>query len=115
MHLTDEQLAELIDGADAESTKKQIRYALGRLEAFARFSGTELSAVEALEIKPLDQFLSRFYIVLNFQIGFITVINFGWKKKHNWMTALTGKCKYNYLFYIFYWFYQMTRIYLDVV
>ena len=40
MHLTDEQLAELIDGADAESTKKQIRYALGRLEAFARFSGT---------------------------------------------------------------------------
>ena len=59
--LNEDELAELIDSADSANTKKQIQYAVRRLEAFAKCAGTTLAAVEAYDNAELDQFLSRYY------------------------------------------------------
>ncbi|XP_034041783.1 uncharacterized protein KIAA1958-like [Thalassophryne amazonica] len=59
--VTDEDLSELTDGANSSNTKKQIQYAISRLEAFAVFAGTSLAEVEALTDEELDTFLSRFF------------------------------------------------------
>lgn len=67
--LNDEELAQLCDEADSVNTKKQIKYALRRLEAFAEASGTNLAAVESLNATELDLFLSRFYAGLRTDSG----------------------------------------------
>jgi hypothetical protein len=59
--VTDDAMSELLDSSDASNTKKQIRYAVSRLEAYAVFAGTTLVDVEALSVQELDQFLSRFF------------------------------------------------------
>ncbi|XP_038045512.1 uncharacterized protein LOC119720063 [Patiria miniata] len=62
--ISDIDLKDLIDAADSNNTKKQIKYAINRLDAYARFVGTTLSAVEALSMRALDEFLCRFYASL---------------------------------------------------
>ena len=45
--LNDDDIAKLLDGADSTNTKKQIKYAVRRLESYARCVGTTLDEVEA--------------------------------------------------------------------
>lgn len=59
--VSEQDLSELLDGSDAENTKKQIRYAVNRLDAYAACAGTSLAAVEAMDEADLDKFLSRFF------------------------------------------------------
>ena len=59
--VTDDDLNELFDGTDSSNTKKQIKYATGRLEAYAKFTGTNIAAVLALPVEELDKFLSLFF------------------------------------------------------
>ena len=59
--VTDEEIGDLIDSADSANTKKQIQYAVNRLEAYAVFTGTSLAVVEALPDDELDMFLSLFF------------------------------------------------------
>ncbi len=59
--VSDQELGDLIESADSVNTKKQIQYAVSRLEAYAVFTGTSLAAVEALPGDELDVFLSRFF------------------------------------------------------
>ncbi len=59
-----DELKEFVDLADALNTKKQIKYALTRLETYAVFSETTLEAVSALSKRDLDEFLCRFYASL---------------------------------------------------
>ena len=62
--VSSDELKELVDLADASNTKKQIKFALSRLEAFAVFSGTTIEAVSALTKSELDEFVCRFYASL---------------------------------------------------
>ncbi|XP_071956065.1 uncharacterized protein [Antedon mediterranea] len=60
--LSDEDIARLHDDApESSNTKKQIKYAVSRLEAFAIAVSTTLADVESLDTTELDCFLSRFY------------------------------------------------------
>ncbi|XP_071512103.1 uncharacterized protein KIAA1958-like [Diadema antillarum] len=59
--LNDDELAELVDAADSTNTKKQIQFAVHRLEAFAECAGTSLATVQGYGNAELDKFLSRFY------------------------------------------------------
>ena len=54
-------LKDLIDAADSNNTKKQIKYGINRLDAYAKFVGTtSISAVEALSMCVL---LMNFFVV----------------------------------------------------
>ncbi|KAJ8040475.1 hypothetical protein HOLleu_14774 [Holothuria leucospilota] len=67
--LNEEELAELLDSADSSSTKKQIQYAVRRMEAFAHCAGTNLASVQQYDSAELDRFLSRFYCGLRKDTG----------------------------------------------
>lgn len=67
--LNDDELADLNNAADSLNTKKQISYAIRRLESFAVASGTSLAAVESLNSDDFDKFLSRFYAGLRTDTG----------------------------------------------
>jgi site-specific recombinase XerD len=57
--VSEDDISELIEDSDAENTKKQIRYAVSRMNSFAACAGdTSLENMTDLE---LDNFLSRFY------------------------------------------------------
>jgi hypothetical protein len=57
--VTEEDKSELIDNSDAANTKKQIKYAVSRMNSFALCAGvTCLDNITDLE---LDNFLARFY------------------------------------------------------
>ncbi|XP_033641142.1 probable fumarate hydratase, mitochondrial isoform X1 [Asterias rubens] len=62
--VSSDDLQDFVDLADASNTKKQIKYALTRLESYAVFSETTLDAVSALAKRDLDEFLCRFYASL---------------------------------------------------
>ncbi|XP_022080180.1 uncharacterized protein LOC110973579 [Acanthaster planci] len=63
----DEEISELgPSDADSVNTKKQIKYAVARLEEFAKHTGT---SVEALTDSELDSFLSQFYVALRRENG----------------------------------------------
>ena len=49
MLLNEDELAELINSADSANAKKQIQYAVRRLEAFEKCAGATLAAVEAYD------------------------------------------------------------------
>ena len=59
--LNGDDIAELIDASDATNTKKQIKFAVRRLESYAKCAGTSLEVIEAYADAELDQFLSRLY------------------------------------------------------
>ena len=81
--LTDEEIQELVDSTDAKNTKRNIKFARSRLEAFAKCASTSLEDVEKLSDVDLDKFLSRFYGGLRREDGSLytkktmTVIKFG--------------------------------------
>jgi hypothetical protein len=57
--LTDDDIADLVDGTDAANTKKQIKFAVQRLETFSKFAGVDLNLID--DDAQLDKLLSRFY------------------------------------------------------
>lgn len=67
--LNEEEFAELLDSADSSGTKRQIHYAIRRMEAFAHFTGTDLATVQQYDCAELDRFLSRFYCGLRKDTG----------------------------------------------
>ena len=54
-------MVEMLGEVDSPNTKKQLKYAVNRLDSFARCAGTTLTTVEAYDMPELDKFLSRFY------------------------------------------------------
>ncbi|XP_071802933.1 uncharacterized protein [Asterias amurensis] len=54
-------LKDLMKVQDSKSTNRQLRYALTRLEVFAKHLGSSIPLVEAMSMRELDEFLCRFY------------------------------------------------------
>ena len=66
--ITGKDLLELMNAADSNNTKKQIKYAVNRLDAYARFVETTLSAVEALSACALDCIGQPYRVILRIAI-----------------------------------------------
>ena len=59
--MDDTSMKDLLEDVDSANTKKQIKYAVGRLEMFEEFSGKKAPVSSAAE---LDTFLGKFYAIL---------------------------------------------------
>ena len=64
--MDDDSMKDLLEDVDSINTKKQIKYAIGRLEMYEKFSGKKAPVSSAAE---LDKFLGKFYASLRQQNG----------------------------------------------
>ena len=64
--LDNDGMEELLNGVDSENTKKQIRYAVTRLEQFEKVVNEKAPVENAVK---LDTFLGRFYSSLRQKNG----------------------------------------------
>ena len=60
--VTEEDMSKLIDNSDAANTKKQIKYAVSRMNCFASYAG--VTCLDNMKDLELNIFLARFYAEL---------------------------------------------------
>ena len=64
--LSEQELNDLMDGTDAKSTKRTLKFGWSKLESFAQYTNTDL---ENIGIESLDNFLSSFYAAVRKEDG----------------------------------------------
>ena len=70
--LNDDELAELLDDADAKSTKKTIKFGFSKLDSFAKLKDVNLLDISARvreDASQLDSLLASFYAALRKEDG----------------------------------------------
>ena len=67
--LSENELQHLLEGTDATSTKRSIRFGIAKFEAFLRLKQLELAEIAAAERPRLDGVLREFYASLRREDG----------------------------------------------